>query len=215
MLLKQQTNHLFYGKWPYKITCRIHRIWLIRNFKNSNYDNFNTSLLMSENFDLKNFLTLAECYIRDETIKKRIERNNIDFYILDLTTFENVQKDLNKYITATSSPNNLEDLQIMLENCTSTLCTRLPHEKYRYKVVFKDMPAKTRNNLLQWAEKYNNDDIYITKSTKSHFRLSNHHYGTHYFYVKDKKMIILINLAASGYIRRTEEFILKTDINNS
>jgi len=76
------------------------------------------------------------------------------------------------------------------------------------------MPIKIRQELISWAEKYNNDDIYITPSTINHFKsIKKYHYGTHYFYVKDSKMIMLISMAASGYIRRTEEFVLRNSIN--
>jgi hypothetical protein len=75
------------------------------------------------------------------------------------------------------------------------------------------MPPKVRNDLITWAEKYGNDDIYITESTRRHFKSLKYHDGTNYFYVKDSKMITLIAMAASGYIRRTDEYVVRNSIN--
>jgi hypothetical protein len=215
MLVKQKTNKLFYGKYPYKITCRIQGAHYIRTYGAKVIEFlYRTSHQQGKiSNDLMEFITHATHYLTDKNIKKRIEHNHIDFYLLNEQEFNNVQQKLKEYVVGITCPDNEEQLSALLENTKYTLCDRLPYDKYRYKVTFKDMPRKTRNDLIAWAERYNNDDIYITKSTRNHFKAIKYHHGAHYFYVKDSKMITLIAMAASGYIRRTDEYVVRNSIN--
>jgi len=213
MLLKQKTNSLFYGKWPYKISCFVKGAHLIRTYKSSlDYpDN-----IRSRHFDTSNLIEFVKEFkelLQDSTIKRRIDHSHIDFYMMTKEEFNNLQLKLKKYLTGICQPENDEQLQTLLENKKYILCDKLPHDKYRYKITFKDMPVKVRNNLIDWAERYNNDDIYIPKSTKNHFKATKYHHGSHYFYIKDSKMITLIAMAASGYVRRTDEYVVRNSIN--
>lgn len=214
MLLKQKTHKLFYGKWPYKVSCRIIGAYLIRSYGDLGLEQ--PEIIRSPSIDTSNlieFIKQAKEILRNNNIKRRITHHNIDFYVMSIDEFKSIQLKLKKYITSVSEPTNDDQLTILLENKKYTLCDRLPHDKYRYKITFKDMPFNIRNNLISWAEKYSIDDIYITRSTKNHFKSPKYHYGTHYFYVKDPKMITLITMAANGYVRRTDEFILRSSIN--
>jgi hypothetical protein len=163
--------------------------------------------------DLVEFVTNAQHYITNEKIKKRIESCFIDFYLETESEYLALQTRLAKYAVRVVEPDNDEQLKTLLENKKYNLCNKLPHNKYRYKVTFKDMPAKVRNDLIAWAERYDNDDIYVTESTRRHFKSLKYHYGTHYFYIKDSKMITLIAMAASGYIRKTDEYVVRNSIN--
>lgn len=212
MLLKQKTNHLFYGKWPYKITCMVPCAHLIRTFGNKGLEN--PELIVSRNFfnteDVKVFVKEFKELLQDPNVKRRINYNHIDFYILSKEEFIRLRKELKKYIVAITQPDNDEQLTTLLENKKYILCDKLPHGKYHYKITFKDMAPNIRRNLIEWAEKYNNDDIYVPKSTKNHFKCIKYHHGSHYFYIKDSKMITLITLASAGHVRRTDEYVVRT-----
>jgi hypothetical protein len=215
-LLKQKTNKLFYGKYPYKVTCRVDGAHYIRKYRVSviRYLHHFTPLdargKISDN--LIEFIFHAQHYLDNTKIKKRIEHYFIDFYVETESEYHEVQTRLAKYVVRVSEPDDEEQLKTLLENKKYNLCNKLPHNKYRYKITFKDMPVKTRNDLIAWAERYNNDDIYITESTKRHFKSLKYHYGSHYFYVKDSKMITLIAMAASGYIRKTDEYVIRSSV---
>lgn len=210
MLQKLTTNKLFYSKWPYKVTCIVEGAHLLRSYTvesilDGNFRNYkNISLLK-----LKNFLKLAEIYLSNKSIKKRIEGSRISFYFLNDNDFINFYNNLNDFVISITEPLNFQELEKLKINSNYTLCSNLPHKKYKFKISFKDMPLKIRQNLINWAEKYNNEEIYITKSTKRHFSGIKYHYGTHYFYVKDQKMITFIQLAAAGYIRKIDEYVIR------
>jgi hypothetical protein len=216
MLVKQKTNKLFYGKYPYKVTCRIQGAHYIRTYGLTYFQLHYPSIRVGRekiSDDLVEFITNAQHYIANEKIKKRIESYFIDFYLETESEYREVQTRLAKYLVRVVEPDNEEQLKTLLENKKYNLCNKLPHDKYRYKVTFKDMPPKVRNDLIAWAEQYNNEDIYVTESTRRHFKSLKYHCGSHYFYVKDSKMIILIAMAASGYIRRTDEYVVRNSIN--
>jgi len=215
MLVKQKTNKLFYGKYPYKVTCRIQGAHHIRNY-GAKFIEFlyrNSHQQGKISTDLVEFITHATHYLTDKNIKKRIENYFIEFYLETESEYLEVQTRLAKYLVRVAEPDNDEQLKTLLENKKYNLCNKLPHDKYRYKVTFKYMPPKVRNDLITWAEKYGNDDIYITERTRRHFKSLKYHDGTNYFYVKDSKMITLIAMAASGYIRRTDEYVVRNSIN--
>ncbi len=216
MLVKQKTNKLFYGKYPYKVTCRIQGAHYIRTYGLTYFQLHYPSIRVGRekiSDDLVEFITNAQHYIANEKIKKRIESYFIDFYLETESEYREVQTRLAKYLVRVVEPDNEEQLKTLLENKKYNLCNKLPHDKYRYKVTFKDMPPKVRNDLIAWAEQYNNEDIYVTESTRRHFKSLKYHCGSHYFYVKDSKMITLIAMAASGYIRRTDEYVVRNSIN--
>lgn len=213
---KQKTNKLFYGKYPYKITCRINGAHYIRTYGLDYFQLHYPSIRYSHgkiSDDLVEFITHAQHYIANEKIKKRIEGYFIEFYLETESEYIELQTRLAKYLVRVVEPDNEEQLKTLLENKKYNLCNKLPHDKYRYKVTFKHMPPKTRKDLIAWAEKYNNDDIYVTESTRRHFKSLKYHCGAHYFYVKDSKMITLIAIAASGYIRKTDEYVVRNSIN--
>ncbi len=217
-LLKFQTNKLFYNKWPYKISCKIDGIHLLRFY------NFKLNFLGVEslkyyrgkiNFDfekLKFFCLIAQKFIEDKNIKKRIENKTINFYVLNEEMLNEIEHCLSDFIYSITSPSNYQELETLQSENNYIFCKNLPHKNYRFKVTFKEMPLNIRQNLINWAEKYNNDDIYINNSTKVHFKGIKYKYGTHYFYIKDKKMLSFIMLAASGYVRKTDEFIVRESL---
>lgn len=214
MLLKQKTNSLFYGKWPYKISCSVIGAHLIRAYGSSGLKH--PEIIRGYNFDdqkIIRFINEAKEILQDSNIKRRINHHHIDFYVMTKDEYVNLQLKLKKYITSITEPENQEQLNTLLENKKYVLCDKLPHNTYRYKITFKDMPVKVRNDLIAWAERYDNNDIYVPKSTRNHFKSIKYHYGTHYFYIKDPKMITLVAMAASGYVRRTDEYVVRNSIN--
>ena len=151
MLVKQKTNKLFYGKYPYKVTCRIQGAHYIRTYGLTYFQLHYPSIRVGRekiSDDLVEFITNAQHYIANEKIKKRIESYFIDFYLETESEYREVQTRLAKYLVRVVEPDNEEQLKTLLENKKYNLCNKLPHDKYRYKVTFKDMPPKVRNDLI-------------------------------------------------------------------
>lgn len=223
MSLNKTINHLYYKKWPYKISCKVNGAHLLRLYK-FNIDKLSNQYTVkfysgNSNIDLQSltsFFELGKKFFENKNIKKRIEFNQIDFYVLTETEVNDIKNCLKKFIHCITSPSDIEELKTLQINNNCILCKNLPHKKYKFKVTFKNMPLNIKQNLINWAEKYNNDEIYINNSTKLFFKnVKVHYYGSYYFYIKNKQMLTLLYIAASGYIRRTDEFISKHDINNN
>lgn len=220
--LKLTTTKLFYKKYPYKVSCKIAGAYLLKRFKvedilNSS-EKFNEVILINQRwstfnriseFDLKTFTSDAIEFLENKDIKTRAESRTFDLYLPTYDLYYTAQNVLRKYLYSITEPSSEEELQTLLENTKYVLCKTLPKGKYRYKVIFKEMPANTKLNLINWAEKYNNDDIYISPRTQMHFKGYKNRWGTHFFYLKDSKMITLLAMAAGGYIRKTEEYIVR------
>jgi hypothetical protein len=218
----QKINKLFYDLYPYKISCKAKGITLIRYKSIDNVFNTFINVIPDEKypssftfykdvnkFELGIFLNLSRQFIEDKTIRKRIERNRIDFYVLTKEKYNEIMSDLARYVNSYCEPANQTELEKLLSDKKYIFCKNLPHKKYKFKISFKDMPLQVRNDLINWASKYNDDDIFITPSTKIHFTGTKFKYGPHYFYIKDQKMINFVSLAASGYIKRIDEYITR------
>lgn len=224
MLLKQKTNKLFYGRWPYKITCRVLGINYFReqlklpvNRILNDLDKKIFKINQSRRFDEKinvykitDFINSAKNFIENVDVKKRIEYNKIDLYFVDQNSFDQAKNKLTEWITAITEPHDENDLEKILQDKKFVLCDQLPYKKYKFRIFFKNMPEQIKLNLIQWAEKYG-DDIFIPNGMRK--KKSNRYFVLQYFYVKDSKMITFVSLAASGYVRRTDEFVVRTDIN--
>lgn len=215
--LNLQTDKLFYNQWPYKVSCLVDGIHLLRSY-NFNIDRLNSESLTIKyyrgklNVDFKNlekFYYLSKSFIENKNIKKRIERNKIDFYLLTDKDLNKIENSLKDFVYSITKPANLEELIRLQTQNNIIFCKKLPHNKYKFKITFKDMPSSVRKNLIDWAEKYNNNDICINNSTRVHFKGTKPKYGTHYFYIKDKKMYSFIVLIAAGYIRKIDEYITR------
>jgi len=214
-----KTNKLFFKKWPYKISCGITGAWLIRAFGSAKVANMTPDVLESFTYRnnlnhmqkalLKEFAELTSEYFKNESIRTRIDSRSVDFYLENLNQCDIVLNKLEKFVISVTEPKSNEVVEYLKNNTNQIICNKYPFGKYQYKVTFKEMPIKVRNNLIEWAEKYDNDDIHIKESTKIHFKGIKHRWGTHYFYVKNNKIITLISLIVAGYISKTEQFVIK------
>ncbi len=215
--MKQITNRLFYNKWPYKIRCKIEGARVIKSLgvgpngiKWYKLTGLHTRY-NKQKLDI--FYNVSKEFFSNPEVKTRVEYHSVDFYFLDAKSYEEAEKKLLNYVTYTWEPSNNEELKLLLDNKKIILCNKLPHDKYRYKIYFKEMKPSTRQNLISWAEKYNNNEIFITNATKIHFNNIKYKYCDHYFYAQDNKILFMLEIAASGFIRKIEEFVLRNGIN--
>lgn len=213
--LKKTTNKIFFNKWPYKVSTYIAGAHFIRSkgiefLQHQQLDQNGYHQINSE--DLKLYVSLLKSVI-DNTTRREITGNQLDIYFLDKIKYQSAIYILDKFIIGIYEPANSNELELMLSNSKFTLCSNYPKGQYRYKIVFKSMPTTVRENLIAWAEKYNNSDILINPSTMKHFKVGHNKYSTYYFYAKDSSIKMLILLAAQGYVRRIEEFVLRSNIN--
>ena len=222
ILKKLKTNKLFYGEWPYKISTGIVGATLLRA-RGIEYlkkwcitPNINRHWAKRKNIDpllLLDYLVKIEHYIA-LGIKLRIEHDQISIFIKDPEVYQEMTTELADYVISVSEPADTAELAIMEGDSKIVLCNHLPKKKYQYRVVFKDMDTDTASNMLEWAEKYDENCIGIPNATRKNFSGTKGFWPSAcYFYARDRSMVMMITMAAGGKIRRVEEFVPRSSIN--
>lgn len=225
---KHQTNKLFYNTWPYKITCQIHGISRMRGvIHNKNFQTIPIKYSIDKylmRYDLRfdsrftinvkeltNFVETAAEFLINKEIRKRIESNKINFYVKTKEDYISIKNKLKKYIKEVWEPNNETELETLLDNKKLILCDKLPRKEYKFKVLFKELPLEARKNLVAWAEKYKNNEIYINPRTLLHFQGKKNKYNNYFCYVKEEKTLLFLQLAAANYVKSTFEYVIRNN----
>lgn len=164
---------------------------------------------------VKNFAHDNIHFFTNPDILKYISHSCFSLYIKDKALYEEATKNMSNYIIAVGEPANENELDLMENDCKKVLCNSLPKGKYQFKIIFKSMPLKVRESFIRWADSFNNAEVDVPPITHQFFNGRNNRiYNTHYAYVRDEGIKMLAILAAQGYIRRIEEFVLRSQINN-
>lgn len=225
---KYQINKLFYSEWPYKISCRIPGINRLRgiihnkNFQTApikfsidnylmRYDFHFDSRFTLNKKELTDFIEISSEFLINKEIRKRIESSKIDFYIKSKEDYINIEHKLKKYIKETWEPGNQTELETLLDNKKLILCDKLPRKQYKFKVLFRELPLEARKNLVAWAEKYKNNEIYMNPRTLLHFQGKKNKYNNHFCYVKEEKTLVFLHLAAANYVKSTFEYVIRNN----
>lgn len=217
------TNKLFYGKYAYKISISLGGSYAFRYTKNKTDINdityilntFNNRFSKNEKNLINEFLPLAFPLLKDKNVLKYVSYNTITFYLNDKNLFDIAIKQLKKFILEIHEPSNEASEQYLLENNKKIITKKLPHGKYQFKIIFKRMPVSARESFYRWTQAYKNDELKVPDATAKFFKgASNTEYYSHYVYARDEGIKLLVMLAASGCIRRIEEYVLDSQINN-
>jgi hypothetical protein len=228
-LKKLKTNRLFYGKWPYKIGTTVPGASLIvlkgvedtKKYCSSNkqpwdftgYQSFVYRRAVSK-ASLLRYVNLLEPYI-GQNIKLRAEKDSINIFTDNYKLYLDIQKSLKEFVISVHEPENTNELDALLNTSGIIICDQYPLKKYRYRVYLKSsMPGAARTSLYNWAIRFQDTQIHINEGAQQFLCYPKKSWGDHYLYLQDKKMITMVALAAQGHIRKTEEFVLRSSINN-
>jgi hypothetical protein len=227
-LKKLKTKKLFFGSWPYKIATRIKggnyiKIYGLDNvIKNADQYRFYTrryfiedqTVVQQLSDKLQEFAVLFKPYA-DAEIKVRAEGSHFNIFVKDFDLFNKIQKDLAEFVYETYEPENDQQLDILLGNQKCVLCDQLPKGDYRYKLILKDMPEYVRQNFYGWMTKYPSTKIKASPSTERYLKGTRYYMSEPFIYVKDDSMRMMTLLALQGYVRKTEEFVLRSSISSA
>lgn len=208
---KLKTKKLFYGEWPYKVATLCQGASILRHetIASTIIDRLNGP----ERHRLSKFCENYKKFSKKEH-KIRIERNHVNFFIKDRTLYDEVVDLMKDYITEVSEPENDLVLDTLNNDKKVTVVNELPHGKYTTKIVLKSvMPVNQRTNLVELLQKYGIDKVRMSKTTERYLNGVRGYMQDPFFYIEDEKMMTLLLLAANGYIRKTERFVLKSSIN--
>ena len=219
---KQTTSKLFFGKWPYKICCRISGSWMVKrlgiistlsycDLPDGHRELFGAIRSKIKREDLKAF-ALAMLPFVDSDIQTRAEGNNFTVYCRDVELFQNLCKSLEEWSMSIYEPASDQELEIITDNAKKILCNKLPYLKYQYKVHIRPTAHLTaRESFSSWIKNYN-EKIRTTEDTRRWF-LGRYTQGP-YVYVEDQKMLTLISMFLGNNVRKIEEYILRSSINH-
>ena len=213
---KTKSSKLFYGKWPYKVICRVEGAWAIRYGISYIRDmvigkDFHRNVNKSK---LKKFVKLAEPFLID-TIKKRCENNICTFYCADLAMYDDMKDKLEEFIVEVVEPGSQEELDLLTQNTAKkVVCDALPHKLYRYKISIKaTTPPNIRTSFKSWIANYG--EIIKTSNSTDRWFTSLRNYGQPFIYVKDSPMLSMVSMFLGGNISKIEEYVPRSSINTS
>ena len=218
---KLKSSKLFFNKWPYKVECIqagasrvIHSgVGLCRQWcetgKGMRFTSYDPKITDADEF-LK-FVNAIEPFLdRKEEVQIRVESSHLNLFCKDHSVLEEIDNALEQWIRKISGPTTKEELEFLLSNGhKKILCDTYPKDMYKYRVFFKSKfsPDK-RSAFLIWANKYG-DKLLISESSVRWLKSHRHYVQDPFMYVIDDKMMSMIGLYLSGYVKKTEEFILR------
>jgi hypothetical protein len=217
---KLKSSKLFFNKWPYKVECRqAGASRIIHSGIDSCKEWCNTGkgapvVPLSKTLDTVTFLEFinaVEPFLdRKEEIQIRVENCHFNLFCKDPSVLEEIDNALDQWIKKISGPTTQEELKFLLSNGhKKILCDTYPKDMYKYRVFFKSKfsPDK-RSAFLIWADKYGNN-IVISETSRRWLMSQRNYAQDPFMYVIDDKMLSMIGLYLSGYVKKTEEFILR------
>lgn len=157
------------------------------------------------------FVNAIEPFLdRKEEVQIRVESSHLNLFCKDPSVLEEIDNALEQWIRKISGPTTKEELEFLLSNGhKKILCDTYPKDMYKYRVFFKSrFPEDKRSAFLIWANKYG-DKLLISESSVRWLKSHRHYVQDPFMYVIDDKMMSMIGLYLSGYVKKTEEFILR------
>jgi len=234
---KQKINKLFYNKWAYKICCKIQgasqikyygatriRLWTALDYELFFEDSLRYSWNNRTNFkisidkvDVAKFVDAVEPFMEmKEDVQIRVEGSSFNLFCKDLDLKNQIEQALYPWVVETVGPDSEEELKFILENKYKIICNKLPYEKFKFKVVFKDWiknPA-TKEKLHSYILKLNPEDIKISPTTKKWLEGRLSYQQEPFLYLVDAKHLVFMRLISTD-IKRVYEYVEQDNINTS
>ena len=229
--LIQTTSKLFYGKWPFKLSCICKGSWMVKRLGIpktiefcliQQYPARNTwgGLCVSPNTnkdELLAFSNAVESFL-DKEIQIRVQGSTFNIYCKDAALFQEMISSLATWTYEIHRPANDVEHQFLDNSTKVVLCNHLPFKQYSFKVYIKSTtPASVRDNFKSWITHYDSKIRTPNHTVKWFDKGSGWGIGFYdpIIYVKDQSTLIMIGLFLGSNIQKVEEFIPRSSINTS
>ena len=221
---KLKSSKLFFNKWPYKVECvqvgasRViySGVGLCKQWcetgKGLRFGSYDLKTTDANKF-LK-FVNAVEPFLdRKEEVQIRVENSHFNLFCKDPSVLEEINNALEQWIRKISGPTTQEELEFLLSNGhKKILCDTYPKDMYKYRVFFKsNFPQDKRLVFLSWANKYGNK-LLISETSVRWLMSKRLYVNNPFMYVTDDKMLSMVGLYLSGYVKKIEEFILRENV---
>lgn len=231
-LVPKKTCKLFYKEYAYKVCTRVRWAYYLRTWSltqliawcqdgsGANPDSAGRSLYhlqytnnkptQQDREELLKFCILLNKFANNEC-KFRFERSNCSIFVKDKILYGQLALELQEYVVELWEPENDQVLEALLSNKKTIICNEYPYGIYRYKVTLGTSSKRDGASLLEWIDRYPADKVLVSKGSRKYLA-ENHPYYDPWVYVADEKMIMMLNFATSGSVRRCEEFVLRSSL---
>jgi hypothetical protein len=227
----KKVRKLFYNEYPYKIVVRVKNASFMRSWSIPQIIDWcqsgvsispgNSSSLYKYAYwaktpsavdreNLLHFCTILSNF-SNKNFKFRIERSTISIFLKDKDLYGSLALALDEFVTELWEPENADILSALLSNKKTIICNEYPYGIYKYKVTLGSSSKKNGSSLVEWIDRYPADKILLNQGSRKYLE-ENHPYYDPWVYVADEQMIMMLNFATSGGVRRCEEFVLKSSI---
>jgi hypothetical protein len=209
------TNRLFLGKWAHKIVFQFAGARWVSSYaeyilgSEPLIDDF---LAEESQDDMSQFVRTSWDFLK-KAQHTRFGGNRIYMYFNDPANLANMPEDTKRFVHEVWAPKNKQHLDYILANCNKIICKKLPKNKYRYKITLKSSMSKANRQIfIEWANKYSNDNIHLTRSTDAWMRGEKYYLPIPYFYVSDQSMVTMSCMILGQSVGKIEEFTVKSEI---
>ena len=211
------TKKLFFGKWLYKIETSTPGASLIKRWgvtdsqkfcNNPNDTRWRKHYTTADKTQLLEYISAVEPFL-SQNLQMRAEWNTLNFYISDPGLYNQLKKELGKWITSVTEPVSVDDIESLTENGSMILCDELPYGKFQYRLYIRyQLPPNTRLTFLEWLNNYG-DDVKVSNGTVRWLQSGNPYFQDPFVYIADQNLLLMIKLFLGSYARKTEEFVLR------
>lgn len=222
---KLKTSKLFWNKWPYKVCCHISGANKITIFGldrallwcDGKYSSLWNSAQRTpvDKDKLKKFILKSKDFILDkDQVQVRAEGSRFNLFLKDKDLLKKMCDELSPWITSVYGPTSDEEYEyLMNSDRKKILCDALPWGSFKYKVFLKErMKSDPREAFLHWANRYSEEEISISFSTKRWLNSEVFYKQDPFFYIKDDSMLTMIRLFLGDNIRVIHEYVTRDTV---
>lgn len=227
-----ETKKLFYRKYPFKVACLVDGAYYVATYGTSQavskalewerkysgqtgwYGFSKKGRGQLDVVSLENFCLAVRQLPENENIRVRAEGKHFNLFCLDQATYDEVSKSLKEWAYEVTAPKSDKDLQYLVSNkAIKVLVDKLPHKQYKYKIVLKpNLKADQRAKLASWVSKYSVEELRPSPSTLAWFNNKTRYTQDPFMYVASDGMRTLVELYLGPNKSRTEEFVLRSSL---
>jgi hypothetical protein len=220
MLKIKHSNRKFYNKWLYKVTLSLKGCGIFRNnsfddiraycsgadIKISFYDHQRNAIINKDIIlDLADFLENH----KDIQYSRRIEGRFIDFYTNDILFYKELMVKFEDIVRHGFEPLPGHEDEIL--NSSYSYTTKLPHNKYKFKVYLQPHKIKKnkeqKQNFIEWATTQA-PRIRMSDAVKRWFINTDWNWDRRYILVEDEGTLLMLKLRNSDVVGKVLEFRL-------
>lgn len=206
---KLNPSKLYYRKWPFKIECRIAGAGSINR---QNLDLFGVPKHVDRT-KLSAFAMAVKPFLSRKDLQIRTEGSHFNLFCRDMAVVEEIDTVLGQWIVKITGPTTQEELDFLLSNGhKKILCDTIPKDLYKYRIYFNSrFPEDKRWQFYKWCQHFD-QKVCISTTSKAWLTGQRKWAQDPFMYVQDDKMLSMVGLQITGYVKRVEEFIERNSV---